>query len=227
MSTTLALTGLVMGLAGGPHCAAMCGLACAGVAGRAQGSPSRGMVWFQAGRLAGYTLAGMVAAQGGQALAWLAGHTNALRPAWVLLHLAVLAWGLMLLALARQPLWLLAAGRLAWKHMHPLAASNRGLVVAGALWTFMPCGLLYSALLVASLSGDALSGGAVMALFAAGSGLALAFTPWLMARWSTHANRWRSDWGTRLAGALLAGSAVGSLWMDTQHQVATWCLPLS
>ena len=31
MSATLAATALLMGLAGGPHCAAMCGAACAGV----------------------------------------------------------------------------------------------------------------------------------------------------------------------------------------------------
>ncbi|MES2483790.1 MAG: sulfite exporter TauE/SafE family protein, partial [Pseudomonadota bacterium] len=30
-ATTLAATALLMGLAGGPHCAAMCGAACAGV----------------------------------------------------------------------------------------------------------------------------------------------------------------------------------------------------
>ncbi len=226
MSTTLALTGLVMGLAGGPHCATMCGMACGGVVRTSRTAPRRGMALFQGGRLAGYTLAGMVVAEAGQGLAWLASHTTALRPAWVMLHMAVLTWGLMLLALARQPVWLQSAGRMAWQRMRPLAASNRGLVAAGALWAFMPCGLLYSALLVASLSGDALRGGAVMALFAAGSGLALALTPWLIQRLHTHGNRWRADWGTRLAGALLASSAASALWMDTQHRIAAWCLAL-
>ena len=31
MSATLAVTALLMGLAGGPHCAAMCGAACGGL----------------------------------------------------------------------------------------------------------------------------------------------------------------------------------------------------
>ena len=31
MQTSLAVTALVMGLAGGPHCIAMCGAACAGI----------------------------------------------------------------------------------------------------------------------------------------------------------------------------------------------------
>ncbi|HBH38337.1 MAG TPA: sulfite exporter TauE/SafE family protein, partial [Curvibacter sp.] len=32
MQTSLALTALLMGLVGGPHCIAMCGAACAGIA---------------------------------------------------------------------------------------------------------------------------------------------------------------------------------------------------
>ena len=37
MQTSLAVTALLMGLAGGPHCIAMCGAACAGI-GRAAGA---------------------------------------------------------------------------------------------------------------------------------------------------------------------------------------------
>jgi sulfite exporter TauE/SafE len=36
MQTSLAMTALLMGLAGGPHCIAMCGAACAGI-GKAAG----------------------------------------------------------------------------------------------------------------------------------------------------------------------------------------------
>ena len=31
MQTSMAITALLMGLAGGPHCSAMCGAACAGI----------------------------------------------------------------------------------------------------------------------------------------------------------------------------------------------------
>ncbi|MES1265699.1 MAG: sulfite exporter TauE/SafE family protein, partial [Variovorax sp.] len=61
MSTALVGTALVMGLAGGPHCAAMCGAACAGFA-NAGDSPARRALAFQAGRLVGYTTAGGIAA---------------------------------------------------------------------------------------------------------------------------------------------------------------------
>jgi len=83
MPGTLAITALLMGLAGGPHCVAMCGAACSGVARlvRAGDRPAPGASWrFHAGRLMGYSLAGAAAAQAVQGLAWLTAQTGALRP---------------------------------------------------------------------------------------------------------------------------------------------------
>jgi len=223
MSTTLALTSLLMGLAGGPHCIAMCGAACGGVV-RGSGRPAgRAMLTFQAGRLAGYALAGAAAGLAVQSFAWLSSQTAALRPAWTLFHLAVLAWGLMLLALARQPAWVDRAGRAIWQRVRPLAAARGGVFGTGALWTLMPCGLLYSALLVASLSGGALEGALGMALFALGSGVSLGLAPSLLAQLRAWGDRWRRDAGTRLAGGLLAATAAWALWADVAHRVAVWC----
>jgi hypothetical protein len=218
----LAATALVMGLAGGPHCTAMCGAACAGVV---RASPNRSIApWmFQAGRLAGYSLAGALAAETVQGLAWLTSQTASLRPVWTLFHVAVLGWGLMLLALARQPMWVSDAGRTVWARMRPWVGTRGGLFTAGAVWTFMPCGLLYSALLVASLSGGPLDGALSMALFAAGSGLWLAAAPRLFAKLRDSANRMRQDWGTRISGLLLVIAAVFALWIDLAHRIAVWC----
>lgn len=227
MSTTLALTSLLMGLAGGPHCAAMCGAACAGIArlGPRQGSASSSAaLWrFQAGRLAGYSLAGAAAALAVQSLAWLTASTAALRPVWTLFHLLVLLWGLMLLVQARQPAWVASAGRGVWARLRPLANVRGGMFATGALWAFMPCGLLYSALLVASLSGGPLAGALSMALFAAGSSLSLMLVPWLYDRLQDRGNRLRQDWGTRAAGALLILAAAWALWADAFHRFAEWC----
>jgi len=233
MSTTLAVTALLMGLAGGPHCLAMCGAACAAMPRAGHGSPTsisrststppRSLWIFLAGRLAGYSLAGAAAALAVESLAWLTGHAAVLRPVWTLFHLAVLAWGLVLLAQARQPAWVNAAGRSAWARIRPLAAARGGVFATGALWTFMPCGLLYSALLVASLSGGALQGVLSMALFAVGSGVSLALAPRLLARLQDAGNRLRQDWGTRAAGALLALTAAWALWADLASRVAVWC----
>lgn len=223
MSTTLATAALLMGLAGGPHCAVMCGAACAGVV-RIGERPSPRAPWmFQAGRLAGYSIAGAAAAQAVQSFAWLTQQTTALRPVWTLFHLGVLAWGLALLALARQPEWVSVAGRKVWARMRPWAGARGGVFTAGALWAFMPCGLLYSALLVASLSGGPLEGALSMALFAIGSAVSLALAPVLFERLRRKGNQYKQDWGTRASGLLLVLAAVWALWMDVFHRIAVWC----
>ena len=215
-----------MGLAGGPHCAAMCGAACSGVVRivRAGAPPSDRSLWeFHAGRVVGYSLAGGAAAQAVQSFAWLTTQTGALRPVWTLFHLGVLAWGLMLAALARQPDWVSNAGRNVWGRLRPWASSRGGTFSAGVLWAFMPCGLLYSALLVASLSGGVLDGALSMALFAVGSAVSLALAPKLLERFQGAGNSIRKDWGTRASGVLLVFAAVWALWMDLAHRIAVWC----
>lgn len=223
MSATLAATAFLMGLAGGPHCAAMCGAPCAGAMRVAGATGVRGMARFQLGRLAGYATAGGVAAAAVQGLGWLAEHAAALRPVWTFFHLAVLAWGLMLVSLARQPAFIESAGRTVWARVRPLAAARGGLWATGALWAFMPCGLLYSALLTASLAGGVLQGAAAMALFALGSGLSLGLAPAVLRAVQRFGNRLRNEWGTRLAGVLLVGAALFALWKDVFHPLAAWC----
>jgi uncharacterized protein len=110
-----------------------------------------------------------------------------------------------------------------WSRVRPLASARGGVFATGALWTFMPCGLLYSALLVASLAGGPLEGAASMALFALGSGLSLSLAPALYARLQQAGNKLRQDWGTRAAGALLVVAALWALWMDMAHRIAVWC----
>jgi sulfite exporter TauE/SafE len=71
MQTSLAFTALIMGLAGGPHCVAMCGAACAGMGQVAGVHQNRALLSFQAGRWLGYSLMGGLAALSVQALGWL------------------------------------------------------------------------------------------------------------------------------------------------------------
>ncbi len=223
MTLTLAATAFLMGLAGGPHCAAMCGTACGAITRAGAAGSSRSLWSFQLGRLAGYSAAGAVAGGAVQAFAWLATQTAALRPVWTLFHLCVLAWGLMLVTQARQPMWVNAAGRSAWARIRRLASARGGVFATGALWAFMPCGLLYSALLVASLAGGPLQGAGAMALFAIGSAGSLLAAPFLFTRLLKAGNRFKEDFGTRLAGGLLVLAAAASLWVDVAHRVALWC----
>ena len=114
MQTSLAATALLMGLAGGPHCIAMCGAACAGI-GQAAGAHKNSAMWsFQAGRVFGYSALGALAAASMQGLGWLTVQSAALRPVWTLFHVATLVLGLLMLWKAQQPIWLEQAGKKIW-----------------------------------------------------------------------------------------------------------------
>ena len=223
MNTSLAMTALLMGLAGGPHCIAMCGAACAGI-GNAAGARKTSALWsFQAGRLASYSALGAVAAASMQGLGWLTTQTAVMRPVWTLFHVAVMMMGVMLVVLARQPVWLDSTARNVWSRVRAFNASwGRGAPLAiGALWAFMPCGLLYSAVLVAALSGGPLDGALTMALFALGSSVSLLIGPWLLLRLRGGG---KGEWGIRLAGLALAGTSGWALWMGLAHDTAPWCV---
>jgi sulfite exporter TauE/SafE len=222
MQTSLAMTALLMGLAGGPHCIAMCGAACAGIGQAAGSNKTSAMLTFQLGRVLGYSGLGALAAASLQGLGWMTVQSAALRPVWSMFHVAMAVLGMVLLVRAQQPVWMEQAGRKIWSGARGLAVGKgRGApLVVGALWTFLPCGLLYSALLVAGLTSHALDGALVMALFAAGTSVSMMLGPWLWLRLKGNGS---GDWGVRLAGLALAASSVWALWMAYAHDAAPWC----
>ena len=207
MDQALFLSAVLMGLAGTPHCLAMCGAACTAAAG---GGRARNLLPFHLGRLVAYAAAGAVAAASVGSLAAMGQAVAALRPLWTLVHIAALALGLYLLWQGRQPGWLERLGR----RRGPATVNHRGgerwQVVAaparsaglGLAWVAWPCGLLQSALLVAALANSPVSGALVMAGFAGASAAGLLLGP---ALW------WRLSGGRRAVGAAAArGSAIGA-----------------
>jgi sulfite exporter TauE/SafE len=228
MQTTLVVTGLLMGIAGGPHCVAMCGAACAGIGRANNGANTRSMWIFQTGRVLGYSTLGAMVAASMQGLGWLSIHSAALRPVWTLFHVAAAMLGMMLLWRARQPVWLEEGARNVWKKVRSTAgglsggsASGAVPLVIGVLWSLLPCGLLYSALLVAALTSSMFEGAAVMALFALGSSISLMAGPWL---WLRLRKQGSGTWAIRLAGLALLASSAWALWMGLVHNTAPWCL---
>lgn len=242
MLSSLLLTALLMGLAGGPHCVAMCGAASAGVVGGCGVRRQQGVLAFQCGRILGYALLGAAVAASAQALQWGASHSALLKPFWGMFHVTVALLGLWLLWRGRQPAWLDALAHRVWQRLqqHRLAVqvqrwpgSVRAALV-GVLWAALPCGLLYSALMVAALASSAAGGAAVMAAFAAGSGVTLHLVPALWLWWRRKgtgqggllvASRELLGGGLaiRLAGLALAAAslwAVGhALWLEHGVQV--------
>lgn len=223
MQSSLALTALLMGLAGGPHCVAMCGAACAGLGQAAGERRVQALTAFQLGRLVGYSLLGALAAFSVQGLGWLTTQSAAIRPLWTLLHLAAMALGVVLMLQARQPVWLDQSARRLWAWVRRFH-ERRGLLaplVVGGLWALMPCGLLYSALMVAALTSHVADGALTMALFALGSSVSLWAGPWLWLRLQTLGD---DAWGMRLAGLALFAVSAWGLWMGLVHDQAPWCV---
>jgi sulfite exporter TauE/SafE len=166
---------------------------------------------------------GGLAAFSVQALGWLTVESAALRPVWSMLHVAAMVLGLLLIWQAKQPVWLDQSAQNLWAKIRKLNL-NMGKVApvgVGVLWAFMPCGLLYSALMVAALTGNALEGALTMACFALGSGLSLGLAPWLLLKLKSLGD---GAWGIRLAGLALAITSGWALWMGLAHNQAPWCV---
>jgi len=161
-----------------------------------------------------------------QGLGWLTVQSAALRPVWSLLHVAALVLGLLLLFKAEQPIWLERMGRSLWQAARQWSLRSASAPwVLGMVWALLPCGLLYSALLVAALAGSVTGGAMVMALFAVGTSVSMVAGPWLWLRLRGNAAfGGHGSLGVRVAGAALALSAAWALWMGLVHNAAPWCL---
>jgi len=225
MDTALVVSASLMGLAGGPHCAAMCGAACSVVAGRGRstglhGAAAAALLALHAGRIVGYAAMGALAAASVAGIGTFADAAPMVRPLWAIVHVAAVALGLWLVGFGRAPAWLssakprfapLAQTRPIHVYRSLPAPARAGL--AGVAWVIVPCGLLQSALLVSALASSPASGAAAMAAFALAStlGLWLAQRLWSGLRGGRVGDR-LAAWPVRAAGALLAGSSLFALW---------------
>jgi hypothetical protein len=227
MEAALIASGLLMGLAGAPHCTAMCGAACTAIARRcAPTHPTQGLVGLHVGRLASYAAGGAVVASSVGLLKTLGEAAPVLRPLWLLVHLAALGLGLWLLLRGRQPRWMTefgraptVPGRVTW-----FGPARAGL--AGSAWVALPCGLLQSALLVAALANGPVGGASVMAAFALGSSVGLVAGPalwWRLTGSSPALAREAPAWAVRFAGGGLAAAAAWALGHGLWQRVAAFC----
>lgn len=223
MEAALYASALALGLAGAPHCVAMCAAPCAAVTGRGGGTSTAA---FHVARAAGYAAAGALAAASVNSLGALGAVSPMFKPLWSAVHAAALALGLWLAIVGRQPAWLERIGR------RPPQADAQWQVVrgpgkaalAGALWVAWPCGLLQSAVLVSALANSPAGGAAVMLTFAVATGLGLSLAPWLWRRVASGPAALLSGAvGVRMAGVLLALASGWALTRGLWSTVAAYC----
>jgi sulfite exporter TauE/SafE len=197
----------------------MCGAACASF-NQSTTKPSA-IQLYHLGRLCGYATMGAIATFAIRSIAWLSSYSAVLHPLWTFFHVLVFFWGLMMLIYARQPIWVDRAGRNIWQHVKKLSLRSGGHFYIGMLWALMPCGLLYSALIIASFNGNPLGGALSMAAFALGSSVSLFFAPWLWLKLKTNMVE---PYGMRLAGLLLSSASAWAIWMELTQHSKVWCL---
>jgi sulfite exporter TauE/SafE len=186
----------LVGLAGSVHCIGMCGgiVGALSLGGGAPATPVRPVISiavarpalqtsvqtnvlrvlaYNGGRIGSYMLAGAMAGS-------LAGagmlHLASLQVAgYWLANLMLVALGLYLMDAWRGLAHLEAAGNVVWRRVRPLLKPLMPMdtpfkaLAVGGLWGWVPCGMVYSALLTAMMQGSALNGAAAMAAFGLGT----------------------------------------------------------
>ncbi|RJG14954.1 sulfite exporter TauE/SafE family protein [Massilia cavernae] len=173
----------LVGLFGSVHCAGMCGgiVSAFSITARpfpvavvTQGAGTR-VASYNAGRIASYMLAGALAGGLAGGARVLGGVQQLQAGGYLLANLMLVALGLYLMDAWRGLAHVEALGNGLWNRIRPLAQRLQPLDGAGkmlglgALWGWLPCGMVYSALVTAMFSGSALSGAAVMLAFGLGT----------------------------------------------------------
>ena len=206
MDAAFVLGMLGLGLASGVHCAGMCGGIVVAFSARQQPLlPGRTILRrqaaFNAGRITSYAAAG--------ALAGGAAHLLSALPLQAALYVAanvlLMLVGLQLAGWSAPARAIEALGAPLWRRLQPLAVRlTPGKTLAqaysaGAVWGWLPCGLVYGALAAAAASGDAARGALGMAAFGLGT------LPWLLAAGLAAARLrvWLSARAFRLAAGFL------------------------
>lgn len=185
---------LMIGLLGSVHCIGMCGGIVGAfsmatprkfpipvVAGAVRQAPSLALdsalrvMAYNTGRISSYTFAGALAGGLASGARSLAGISSVQLGGYWLANVMLVLLGLHLMDAWRGLSRLEAAGQVVWRRLQPVMKlllpldSPWKLLAAGSLWGWLPCGMVYSMLLTAMLSGSALSGASVMLAFGLGT----------------------------------------------------------
>lgn len=175
MTWALFLAAFSMGLFGSPHCLGMCGgiVTAFGLSMQhVSDSKKNGLILtYHLGRLISYALLGLIASVVGVAIFQSIMSNSAPR---IVLGAVLVLIGLAMLGL---PLFnqLEKVGMRFWQSLAPIRKkvfpidSFGKALFAGLLWGFLPCGLVYGALMMAIAGNDIATGAALMFVFGLGT----------------------------------------------------------
>ncbi len=173
------LVAFITGLLGGVHCFGMCG----GIVGalslsspQQQKSPQISiLLGYNIGRISGYVVAGTFVGFLGASLVDLTGIQNTKQVLSVVASVFMIALGFYLTGLWSSFSKLEIIGTGLWKRIQPLTKrfipvhSFSQALPLGFLWGWLPCGLVYTALIWTLSAGSAVKGGLIMLAFGLGT----------------------------------------------------------
>ena len=212
------IAALLAGFTSSAHCFAMCG----GIAGAlgmhaiAAGSNANAAFvagLYQIGRVSGYALSGAVVGLAGSQAARVLDLMRVGSILRIASGVLIVLLGLRLLVRWNALQWIDRLGARFWMGLRPLvqfAGTRPGLIkplTMGLLWSLLPCGLIYSMLLLAAMSADPGRGALIMLAFGAGTLPAMFSTSLLSSRLQSK----MSDPTVRVASGL--AMAVLGAWM--------------
>ncbi|MHB1245721.1 MAG: sulfite exporter TauE/SafE family protein [Sulfuriferula sp.] len=171
------LSVFLVGLLGGVHCVGMCGgIVTALSLSSATNRPAvPTLLAYNFGRVTSYALAGAIVGAIGASTILLDRFMPAERVLYGLANVMLILLGLYLAGLSRAVLALERVGSVVWARLQPLMKRFipvRTLPQAfftGAVWGWLPCGLVYSVLISALATGSAAHGALLMLAFGAGT----------------------------------------------------------
>lgn len=164
----------LVGLLGGTHCVGMCGGIVGALAMGGGRKPGLHLA-YNAGRIASYAAAGALAGAIGEAGIALSGTLPVRMLLFAFANAMLVALGLYLMGATRVLAFSERLGQGLWRKISPMtrqflpARTVAQAFPLGLLWGWLPCGLVYSALVTALTSGSALRGAGMMVAFGVGT----------------------------------------------------------
>jgi uncharacterized protein len=171
------MSAFLVGLLGGGHCIGMCGGIVSAVSMHLPHEKSKSILLFSynAGRIISYTIAGVIAGLVGASSFFLQHVLPIQHVLYGISSLMLITLGLYLAGIWHGITYLENIGKFIWKTLQPYSKryipvqNFKQAFLLGSLWGWLPCGLVYSVLIAAIATGNALNGGLLMLAFGLGT----------------------------------------------------------
>ncbi|MDB3869833.1 sulfite exporter TauE/SafE family protein [Candidatus Thioglobus sp.] len=219
----------LMGLLGGVHCLGMCGgvvaMLTAGLDPEVKSNPKKVALFhlnYNIGRILSYILMGLVFGMLGAILSQTLQMNLFDKALRIFSGVLMIMVGLYIANWSSGIQFIENIGAKFWAILQPLSKrflpikDLKGAFFTGLLWGGIPCGLVYSALSFAIISGSAAQGGLIMLVFGLGTLPSLL----IMASLSNQLmNLIQKPWVRKTSGVMIIGLGIAALWMPISTMI--------